>query len=145
VTSAVSADGGRSWRGVPVPGPAVTAVRLLTAGGDLWLAGDTERPLFPRLWWLGPGGWQRLAVRDAPPTYRSAAALGGGLLAVSGSTGTGVVNSNGAYLAADWPARGFLSPLGDGGLQLRDDVTGTFWLGAGAGAEWRWTELDLRT
>jgi hypothetical protein len=143
--TAVSTDSGSTWRAVPVPFADVSAVRLLTADSDLWLIGDVDVPGFPMLWRLGAAGWQRLAVVHAPDTYRSVAALGGGLLAVSGSTGTGVVTTAGTYVPTDWPARGVMRPLGDGNLQLRDDLTATNWLGVGAGAEWRWIELDLRT
>jgi hypothetical protein len=142
--TAFSADG-RSWTEAGVPVASVSSVQLLRAGGDLWLVGAVDRQSFPALWRLVAGAWRRVDVRNAPATYQSAAALGGGLLAVSGTAGTGVVSATGLYVPTDWPARGFLRPLGDGGLELRDDVTGTFWLGQGSGARWNWTELDLRT
>ncbi len=142
--SAFSADG-RSWTEVSVPAASVSSVQLLRAGGDLWLVGTVDRQSFPALWRLDGGEWRRVDVPNAPATFQSAAALGGGLLAVSGPAGTGVVSATGRYVPTDWPARGFLRPLGDGGLELRDDVTGTCWLGQGTGARWDWTELTLRT
>ncbi len=145
VATAVSADDGHVWTAVAVPDGSASSVQLLTAAGDLWLIGDSDRQSFPALWRLVAGVWQPVVVRNAPAAYQSAAALGAGLLAVSGPSGTGVVSAAGLYVPTDWPARGVLRPLGDGGLQLKDDVTGTYWLGQGAGAQWRWTELDLRT
>jgi hypothetical protein len=89
-------------------------------------------------------GWQRLRPQNAPATYRSTAALGGGALAVTSPGQTGLVTLDGRYHVTGWPGGGFLQALGDGTLFIDDDLHGELWLGLGAGRQRRWVKVVLK-
>jgi hypothetical protein len=82
------------------------------------------------VWRLVATGWQRLRPQNAPATYRSTAALGGGALAVTSPGQTGLVTLDGRYHATGWPGGGWLQALGDGTLFIDDDLRGELWLGS---------------
>jgi hypothetical protein len=145
--TAYSRDGGRTWTVAPVPYPddRLRFLRLQASSDqlDLWLVGDRDRVTFPAVWALGARGWERPAPSGAPPTYAATAAVGGGVLAVTGAAGTGLLTRSGRFVATDWPAGIWLRTLSDGTIQVTDD-NGRVWLGTGSGLQRHWVELVLR-
>ncbi|MEE6258308.1 hypothetical protein [Plantactinospora sonchi] len=144
----VSDDDGRSWLPpVPLGDGTWSGLRAAVApDGDAWLIGYADdRTLFPTLWRRdGPGGgWSLTRPVDPPERFTSAVPLGGGLLAVTGPDGAGLVG-RGSYLALGWPVGGaHLRMLPDGTLFAADPSTGQAWLGPGHGTERRWVTLRL--
>ncbi|MGI5212443.1 hypothetical protein [Plantactinospora sp. CA-290183] len=143
----VSGDGGRSWSPATAPDPdgGLFAVRVqVAADGDAWLLGQAGDPTrFPRLWrdFGVPAAprWLPREVADQPAGFTSAVPLGGGLLAVTGPQGPGLV-SGGRYARLDWPVGGNHLRMLDGGtIFAADPVAGRFWLGTGRGIDRAWT------
>ncbi|MGC4879467.1 WD40/YVTN/BNR-like repeat-containing protein [Micromonospora sp. DT43] len=146
--AAVSFDRGRTWQQTPVPapeGPVGVLRAVVDRDGTGWLVGERpDRRSFPALWRLGRG-WDPIRADGHPPLIQSVVPIGGGLLAVTGSggTGTGTVG-DGRYTDLLWPIGPDrnLSVLTDGTIvAARGD--GGILLGVGQVAERRWTEIIL--
>jgi len=147
--TAVSGDDGRSWTNVVVPGrqPDVTRLTLQASADneDVWLLAGTVAPrAYPQIWRLDGGAWLPVEAAGHPRDSISAAAVGGGALAVSTPSGIGLVAPGQGWRPTDWPARGLLRTLRDGTLLAHDDLTGARWLGPGGGTRRAWIKLELR-
>jgi hypothetical protein len=146
--TAVSRDEGSTWLSLPVSGPdeQVAMVQMLVSadGGDVWLlAVATDSRDFSTAWQLAGGGWGRVPADGPPDGQLSAAALGGGVLAVTGPAGSGLLRAGAPYAPTGWPG-GTFRLLRDGTLQLTVASGIGIWLGEGAGADRSWTQLVLQ-
>jgi len=146
-----SSDAGRTWTPAtaPVADGGLTMVRPMVApDGDAWLVGHgDDRTRFPRLWRQVGGAaarrWIPVNVANPPERFTSAVPLGGGLLAVTGPDGNGLVSLAG-YAGSDWPVGdAYLRMLPDGTVFGADPAGGEVWLGRGQGADRQWFGLRL--
>ncbi|MEU8329665.1 hypothetical protein [Micromonospora sp. NPDC048839] len=146
--AAVSFDRGRNWQQTPVPAPdgLVGVLRaVVDRDGTGWLVGERpDRRSFPALWRLRRG-WDPIRAEGHPPVIQSVAPIGGGLLAVTSSAGTGTGTvGDGRYTELPWPIGPdrSLSVLTDGTI-VAAGGDGDILLGVGQVAERRWTEIIL--
>ncbi|MEU8286266.1 hypothetical protein AB0C01_18230 [Micromonospora sp. NPDC048905] len=146
--AAVSFDRGRSWQQTPVPapdGPVGVLRTVVDRDGTAWLVGERpDRRSFPALWRLGRG-WDPIRAEGHPPHIQSVVPIGGGLLAVTSSAGTGTATvGDGRYTELPWPIGPdrSLSVLTDGTI-VAAGGDGDILLGVGQVAERRWTEIIL--
>ncbi|GAA2701792.1 hypothetical protein ACFY2R_00560 [Micromonospora olivasterospora] len=143
--AAISLDGGRTWSDTPVPGSATDLHVLFVRSspdGEAWLVGDRpDRGGFPSVWRF-QGEWVPVRADGHPEEITSVAPIGGGLLAVNGPAGCGVV-AEGRYHALGWPPGRdhYLMVLPDGTLAARGpaDVL----LATGRYADRRWVRVLL--
>jgi hypothetical protein len=144
--TAVSADGGRTWRrfGPALPLAETGAVQLTAApdSGEVWLvAGAGSGPI--AIYYADADRWRTVMVSlNLGPGRVAAAAVGGGALA-TGSGEFGFVLSDGRWWPSDPPRRvAFLYALADGTVVAGsgpDDV----WLGTGTGPERHWEHVTV--
>ncbi|MGB2571450.1 hypothetical protein ACPFP2_23815 [Micromonospora citrea] len=141
--AAVSFDRGRRWLSTPVPAPdgEVGLVRaLVEPDGTAWLVGERpDRTGWPGLWRLR-GGWEPVGVDGHPAELGSVAPIGGGLLAVTGSRGAGVVGDG--YADLPWPVgpEHYLRVLADTTLAATGPG-GEVLLGVGYQTDRRWIQV----
>ncbi|MBQ1019052.1 hypothetical protein KBX71_14435 [Micromonospora sp. D93] len=146
--AAVSFDRGRSWQQTPVPAPNghVGVLRaVVERDGTAWLVGERpDRRSFPALWRLRRG-WDPIRAEGHPPHIQSVAPIGGGLLAVTSSAGTGTATvGDGRYTELPWPIGPdrSLSVLTDGTI-VAAGGDGDILLGVGWVADRHWTKIIL--
>lgn len=145
---AISFDRGRTWQRYEVPGPvdSLTTVwlELSAGGGDVWLLGQREPRMFPALWRFDGSSWLPEQAAGHPAQIYGAAAVGAGLLAVTGPAGSGLVGQE-RYVVSDWPLAG-TDPrvLRDGTVMTGRHADGSIWLGAGFGPNRRWTRITIQ-
>ncbi|MGC4810313.1 hypothetical protein ACLQ29_07275 [Micromonospora sp. DT228] len=146
--AAVSFDRGRSWQQTPVPapdGPVAVLRAVVDRDGTGWLVGERpDRRSFPALWRLRRG-WDLIRAEGHPAHISSVAPIGGGLLAVTSSAGTGTATvGDGRYTELPWPIGPDrnLSVLTDGTI-VAAGGDGDILLGVGQVAERRWTVIIL--
>ncbi len=102
--AAISWSEGRSWQETPVPefDGEVGALRIVPAGGELWLVGERpDRINFPALWRLAGQSWQRVRAEGQPESGQ-AVPLGAGVVAVISPRGAGAL-VGGRYVDLPWP------------------------------------------
>ncbi|HEX5543795.1 MAG TPA: hypothetical protein VFX60_19935 [Micromonospora sp.] len=144
--AAFSLDKGRTWHQtlVPTRDDEVFMLRVMPSsnGLDLWLVGYTGLISFPYLWRLDGYRWEPVAAAGHPERIGGLAAIGDGMLAVTGPSGSGVV-VDGRYDKVGWP-------LGSDHLRTLDDGTlfsvhpdGVIWFGIGYAAGRRWIKVVL--
>ncbi|MEO3775727.1 hypothetical protein ABGB16_02520 [Micromonospora sp. B11E3] len=110
--------------------------------GQAWLVGDRrDRGGFPSVWRFH-GGWTPVRADGHPEEISSVAPIGGGLLAVNGPAGTGVVGED-RYHALGWPPGRdhYLTVLPDGTIAARGPAD--FLLATGRYADRRWVRVAL--
>ncbi|SCG46969.1 hypothetical protein [Micromonospora halophytica] len=141
--AAVSFDRGRNWLSTSVPAPEgeVGLVRaLVEPDGTAWLVGERpDRTGWPGLWRLR-GGWEPVGRDGHPAEFRSVAPIGGGLLAVIGPRGAGVVGDG--YADLPWPVgpEHYLRVLADTTLAATGPG-GEVLLGVGYQTDRRWIRV----
>lgn len=146
VHTARSDDGGRTWHQVgeplTVPGTNVLQVSVSLDGIDVWLlasAGPDESAAYYR----DPAGW-RLINHDVrvTPGIGSAAAAGGGVLAVPGER-LGFVFIDGQWSEAARPNGARSARMLPDGTLFVAVAAGDAWLGGGSGAARVWSRVTL--
>jgi len=144
----VSGDEGRTWRPVTSDRELFMVRVLVATDGDAWLVGYTGDPsVFPKLWRdVGDQWTPRWAPQDPvghPERFTSVVPVGGGVLAVTGRAGSGLV-TGGRYADVAWPVGDVdLRVLEDGTLFGADPADGKIWLAPGRGADRTWISLRL--
>jgi hypothetical protein len=145
LTTATSADGGRTWTplGGQVTAPAAEYVSVSVSpdGKDVWLLASSGSAL--SVYQLANGGWREVK-RDVAITTRvgGTVALGQGVLAVAGGRFS-FVYSNGQFLNADRPVNAAsVRMLGDGTL-MTTTAASDIWLGTGDAAARLWTRVTI--
>lgn len=96
------------------------------------------------VWRLVATGWQRLRPQNAPATYRSTAALGGGALAVTSPGQTGLVTLDGRYHVTGWRGRRLAAGAGRRDAVHRRRPARRTLVGLGAGTQRRWVKVVLK-
>jgi hypothetical protein len=144
--TAVSADGGRTWRrfGAGLPLAETGAVQLTAApeGGDVWLvAGSGGGPI--AIYFADADRWRPvMSSLNLGPGRISAAAAGGGALA-TGSGEFGFVLADGRWWPSDPPRRvAFVTALADGTVAAASGPE-EVWLGTGTGPERHWDHVSV--
>ena len=164
--TAVSDDGGVTWRSVDVPahpgGGAVFRLGLPVSpdGTEVWLVG-TPVPAgggvgqraprrrkeggVPMLWRFDGQAWQVQGLVGAPaatPFPYSVAAIGAGLVAAVGPDGLSYVDE--AWHDADlMPRPEYVTVLGDGTIFAPGPSSRVYYFGRRDGRDVSWTRLDL--
>ncbi|HEX5543794.1 MAG TPA: hypothetical protein VFX60_19930 [Micromonospora sp.] len=144
---AVSFDAGKTWRQSEVPAeadPSLSQVRFeLAPDHAVWLFGYTENGMsIPRLWRFQGSDFVSVTAAGHPPQIYDVVAIVGGMLAVSGPHGGGVVTP-GHYNDLGWPLGHQVNVLDDGTLLSVNRDDDSIWLGQGWGAERKWIKLVL--
>ncbi|HEX5543213.1 MAG TPA: hypothetical protein VFX60_16920 [Micromonospora sp.] len=144
---AVSLDGGKTWRQSKVSAEyrGLSRVRFgLAPDGDVWLFGyNTDNGMsLPKLWRVQGPDLVPVNAGNHPSEIFDVAAIGGGMLAVSGPHGGGVITP-GHYNDLGWPLHHQVNVLDDGTLLSVNGNDDNIWLGQGWGAERKWIKLVL--
>lgn len=142
--TAVSADGGRTWRrfGAALPLAETGAVQLTAApeGGEVWLvAGTGSGPI--AIYYADADRWRTvMSSLNLGPGRVATAAVGGGALA-TGSGEFGFVLADGRWWPSDPPRRvSFVYALPDGTVVAASGPD-ALWLGRGTGPERHWDHV----
>ncbi|GIJ27922.1 hypothetical protein Vqi01_30840 [Micromonospora qiuiae] len=144
--AAISWSEGRSWQQTPVPEPdgAVGVLRVVSAGGELWLVGERpDRISFPALWRLAGQSWQRVRAEGQPESGQTVP-LGAGVVAVVSTRGAGAL-VGGLYVDLPWPvtAEHYLQLLPDGTLLASGPES--ILLGTGRFGDRTWAAVVIET
>ncbi|HEX5543796.1 MAG TPA: hypothetical protein VFX60_19940 [Micromonospora sp.] len=139
----ISLDKGKTWQQTIVARDSkVVFLRTLSSsdGRDVFLMGSDDRISFPLLWRLDGHRWEPVEAAGHPERVEELAAIGDGMLAVTGPSGSGVI-ADGRYQDLGWPLGGNEVRVLDDGTLFSVHPDRSIWLGIGHATDRRWVKI----